>query len=76
MLCGRYPLGIWICGSRWHGRVCFCRRSTVGGQREDGRRGGGQGYTQGQTVSETMEILKLVILWAVARKATMMDVGG
>lgn len=32
--------------------------------------------TQGQTVSETMEMLKLVILKAVERKATLMDAGG
>ncbi len=36
----------------------------------------GDRITQGQTVSETMEMLKLVILKAVGRKATMMDACG
>ncbi len=72
---GRCRLGIWICGWRWRGRVCSCRRSTVGGKCEEGRREQREGNTQGQTVSETMEMLKLVILRAVARKAAMMDAG-
>jgi ABC-type amino acid transport system permease subunit len=36
----------------------------------------GKEITQGQTVSETMEMLKLVILRAVGRKATMRDTVG
>jgi len=38
--------------------------------------GRGEKNTQGQTVSETMEMLKMVILRAVGRKATMRDADG
>lgn len=69
----------WVFGFVGHDgtvELVFSDVALLGVQREDGRREGREGDTQGQTVSEMMEMWKLVILWAVARKATMMDAGG